>query len=120
MNELGKRSSSNVKLFSILAVVVVLLIALIAIPNSIRVHPTTPQSKCINNLRLFDGAKQQWALEKNKTEADAPTWADIWPYFGLKMATNFHAMPKCPSGGTYILGAMSNAPTCSIPGHVLP
>src|SRR6185503_5375663 len=30
----------------------------------------TAAATCINNLRLIDGAKQQWALEKNKTAND--------------------------------------------------
>lgn len=75
------------------------------------------RNDCINNLRIIDGAKQTWALEFGKQATDTPTWADIQPYFNR--GTNA-AMPKCPSGGTYTIGAVNQRPTCSIPGHVCP
>ena len=66
---------------------------------------------CINNLRMIDGAKQQWALEKQKTGGSLMTAADLTPY--LK------AMPTCPAGGIYTLNPVSVAPICSIPGHTI-
>ena len=72
---------------------------------------------CINNLRLIDSASQQWALENKKGAADVPTWDDLRPYIGR--GTNGE-LPTCPSGGVYTLGPVSDKPTCSIPGHVLP
>jgi len=70
---------------------------------------------CINNLRLIDGAKQQWALEKNKTANDIPQPVDILPYIPNANGQ----FPQCPGGGRYTLNAVNKAPTCSIPGHVL-
>jgi len=69
---------------------------------------------CINNLRQIDAAKQQWALENEKTANAVPTAQDLLPYFrdGL--------FPVCPAGGTYTLNAVGVLPTCSISGHVLP
>ena len=72
------------------------------------------QRACINNLRLIDAAKQQWALENNKTAADVPTARDLLPY----IAAGF--FPFCPAGGTYNINAVGELPTCSIPGHALP
>lgn len=77
---------------------------------------TAAKNDCIYNLRMIDGAKQTWALEMGKQGTDTPTWSDIQPYFA---GTNA-AMPKCPSGGTYTIGAVNQRPTCSIPGHVCP
>ena len=72
------------------------------------------QNACINNLRQLDAAKQQWALEKNKTDADVPGLQDLLPYLkdGL--------FPACPDGGGYSLNAVGERPTCSLPRHVLP
>jgi hypothetical protein len=92
------------------------VLAAIAIPHSVRDPETRRKNACINNLRLLDGAKEQWAFEHNKTNSDVPTWAEIWSYVGRGGGV----VLKCPSGGTYTLGAMTNLPTCSIPGHVLP
>ena len=72
------------------------------------------RNACINNLRQIYIAKQQWALENNKTDAAIPTAQDLLPYFKDGI------FPVCPSGGTYTIGAVGNAPTCSISGHVLP
>src|SRR4051812_43473151 len=87
------------------------LLAAVAIPNFVHDPETSPKNACINNLRLLDGAKEQWALEHNKTSSDMPTWEDLKPYL---CGTNNLSLPKCPSGGTYTLGSVSNPPTCSI------
>jgi septal ring factor EnvC (AmiA/AmiB activator) len=72
---------------------------------------------CINNLRLFDAAKQQWALEQRKTANDTPTMNDLQPYLGHGPNAE---MPSCPDGGVYTIGTVGEKPVCSIPGHVLP
>jgi uncharacterized protein (DUF3084 family) len=74
----------------------------------------TAAGTCINYLRLIDGAKQQWALEKNKTPNDVPLPQDILPYIPGGQ------FPQCPAGGRYTMNAVNKAPTCSIPGHALP
>ena len=68
---------------------------------------------CINNLRMIDAAKQQWALEHQKTPDAIPLPQDISPYLPNNQ------IPQCPAGGRYTLNAVNKAPTCSIPGHVL-
>ena len=75
------------------------------------------RNACINNLRQIDAAKNQWALENNKTVGAVPTAQDIAPYVKLDANGNISG---CPSGGTYTIGAVGVPPTCSIPGHVLP
>lgn len=72
------------------------------------------RNQCIANLRLIYAAKQAWALEKNKTDADVPTEQDLLPYI------KGGVFPICPSGGVYTIGSVGQVPTCSVPGHVLP
>jgi len=69
---------------------------------------------CLNNLRVIDAAKREWALENNKTAGAVPTAQDLLPFFidGL--------FPACPDGGVYSINAVGVPPTCSVPGHVLP
>ncbi len=69
---------------------------------------------CINHLRQLDAAKQEWALENDKTADAIPTALELLPY--LKDSI----FPICPSGGTYTINAVGVPPACSIPGHVLP
>jgi hypothetical protein len=90
------------------------IVALLVHAHSIR--RARERTVCIANLRLIESAKEQWALEYNKTNSDTPRWEDLIFY---RRATNL-PLPYYPSGGKYTLGAMSNKPTCSYPGHVLP
>ena len=89
--------------------------ALAARPGAAAQTPEQQQANaCINNLRLIDGAKQQWALEKQKPPGALLTAADLAPY--LKTS----ALPTCPAGGVYTLNPVGIAPICNIPGHALP
>ena len=72
------------------------------------------RNACINNLRQIDGAKQQWALEKNKSGDDVPTEKDLLPYL------TDGVFPTCPDGGTYSINNVDAVPTCTVPDHVLP
>lgn len=97
------------------AVIMIPLMMAIAIPNFVKARDTSMQNACINNLRIIDSAKQQWALENNKKESDAPTAQDISPY----IKGGFESL-HCPAGGTYTIGAVTNPPTCTVSGHALP
>ena len=96
------------------AIFVIPMMLVIAIPNFVKARDTAMQNACINNLRQIDAAKNEWALEKGKTGGDVPAIADLTPYF------KNGKFPICPAGGTYTIGAVSNAPTCSIPSHKMP
>ena len=109
MGESVKKSSQ----FGSLAWLVVigfigLLIWAIEIPNFLKQPPNV--RPCIANLRDFDSAKQQWALENGKTNGIV-TWADIKPYLGRGPEGS---LPKCPQGGTYTIGKIGELPTCSL------
>lgn len=68
---------------------------------------------CRATLHNLEGAKRTWALEHRQRDSEVPSDTDL---FG-RDAYMFEK-PKCPSGGTYTLGAVENHPLCSIPGHV--
>jgi len=87
------------------------LMAAIAIPNFVKARTTAQMNACINNLRQIDGAKQQWAIEIKKENAETPTAQDLAPYLKAQM--------KCPAGGVYTFHTVGEKPTCSIPTHQL-
>ena len=89
-----------------------------AVPKYVRAHSMSSMDACINNLRLIDGAKQEWALEYGKTSNDVPTMDDLRVYMGRGSAGE---IPHCPAGGTYIPGKIGEPPRCSIggPSHSL-
>jgi hypothetical protein len=110
----------NSKKLIVAAAVAVFVIAAIAVvlPAFIRARTTSASNACVNNLRQIDGGKQQWALEYSKTTDDIPSWDDIRPYIGRGPQNE---LPRCPQGGTYILGRVGEPPRCSIggPSHSL-
>ena len=109
------KNSKGFTLVEIMIVVAIIgLLAAIAVPNFTQARTNARTSACVNNLRLIDGAKQQWALETNAAEDAEPDEADVTPY--LKNST----MPACPADGDYVLNAVNAVPTCSFGGtHAL-
>jgi prepilin-type N-terminal cleavage/methylation domain-containing protein len=114
-----KRGFTLVEIMIVVAIIG--LLAGIAIPNFIKARETARKNACLNNLRLIDGAIQQWALEDN-INADSPvTLTALTVYLGRGGTGDVNGSIKCPSGGTYIVTTVNTRPSCSKSdlGHVL-
>jgi competence protein ComGC len=92
-----------------------LLLIPIAIPNFIKARSTAQKNSCINNLRMIEIAKQQWATENSKREDAVPTKADLLPLMHGDTGRR-----ECPAGGVYSIGRVNEQATCTVEGHVLP
>jgi prepilin-type N-terminal cleavage/methylation domain-containing protein len=110
-----------------IVVAIIGLLAAIAIPNFIKARETARKNTCINNLRLIDGAIQQWALESGASSTSAVTLSSLTTYLGrggtgvINGPATTQGSVRCPSGGTYAATTVNVAPTCGYAnGHKLP
>jgi len=105
-----------------IVVAIIGLLAGIAIPNFIKARETARKNACINNLRLIDGAIQQWALEDNINANSTVKLSALTVYLGRGGTGDVNGSIKCPSGGTYVTTTVDARPTCSKSdlGHLLP
>ena len=120
------RASAFMLVEIMIVVTIIGLLAAIAIPNFVRVRERAQSNACINNLRLIDAAKQQWALEMKQLGSVTPTIADIGDY--LVRGSNTR-LPLCPANqastnfaASYSINQVTNPPTCLIvpADHTLP
>jgi hypothetical protein len=78
----------------------------------IRERNKVDQPSCTVNLKIIDGAKEHWAIERKKMTGDTPTWTDLREPNGV-----LRVIPKCPENGTYTIGKIGELPKCSISSH---
>jgi prepilin-type N-terminal cleavage/methylation domain-containing protein len=110
-----------------IVVAIIGLLAAIAIPNFVKARITSQQKACINNLRVIDGAKQQWGLDTKKAATAVPTETDLAAYLGRDPAATSvpYSCPADSSGlftSSYEINSLGDSPRCKISAltHVLP
>jgi hypothetical protein len=105
----------------IVAVLVIVVLAAVTIPNFVRPRIDSAQNACVNSLRVIQVAKSRWAEIYHKGPADTPTESDLFcesNSIAFSKGTvytpgAFTRMPYCPAGGTLIIGAINEEPRCS-------
>lgn len=105
-------SRNGFTLVEIMIVVAIIgLLAAIAVPNFVRARESARSSACINNLRLIDASKEQYALENNVAHGAATTSDNLTPY--LKAGT----FPQCPAtSAAYTTNTIGAYPSCGLSG----
>lgn len=108
-----KKQKKGFTLVEIMIVVAIIgLLAAIAIPSFLNARTKSQQNSCLNNLRLLDGAVQQYALDNTNALAGS---------LGVLVGTNGYikATPICNAGGSYTLpSALSGKTSCSVHGSL--
>src|SRR5882672_10288487 len=83
-----------------IVVAIIGLLAAIAIPNFVRARETAQLNSIGNNLRIIEGAKEQWALENKKVTTDAVALSNLTGYF------KNNTIPASVAGETYVLSTV--------------
>jgi prepilin-type N-terminal cleavage/methylation domain-containing protein len=82
-----------------IVVAIIALLAAIAVPGFLRARKRSQASKIINDLRLIDGAMDQYAIETSKKSGDTVAIADWTNY--LKKDTVLYATGQDLFGDNY-------------------
>jgi hypothetical protein len=95
-----------------LAIAPVGMLSAIAVPSFVKARATARKNACLNNLRMLDAAKEQWAMDGEKQTGTAVATNNVTPF--LKAGQ----IPLCPQGGAYTLGPVGTPPRCAIHGSL--
>jgi prepilin-type N-terminal cleavage/methylation domain-containing protein len=113
-----KTMKQGFTLVEIMIVVAIIgLLAAIAIPSFMKARTQSQTNACINNLRMIEAGKEQWALATKKAQDYAIATADEAEV--LAYVKNPSSATNCPAGGTIAFGAIGSNATCTITNHVL-
>ena len=91
-----------------IVVAIIGLLAAIAIPNFVKARESAQLNSIVNNLRIIEGAKDQWALENKKGTGDTTSLTLISDY--LKGAT-----VKSVVGETYLTNPIGSPAKATTP-----
>ena len=76
--QIKTNKNAGFTLVEIMIVVAIIgLLAAIAIPNFVKARENAQLNSILNNLRIIEGAKDQWALEAKKGTGDSADWSKL-------------------------------------------
>jgi prepilin-type N-terminal cleavage/methylation domain-containing protein len=94
----------------IIAVAIFALVIVVSLPLYSHAVAERRQNTCQENLSHIDGAKLQWALDRDLNFDEAtPAWDDV-----VGSTAFLREKPFCPSGGEYVMNVVSEPPACTV------
>jgi prepilin-type N-terminal cleavage/methylation domain-containing protein len=99
MKKLQRKHAGFTLVEIMIVVAIIALLAAIAVPGFLRARKRSQASKIINDLRLIDGAVDQYAIENGKKTGDSVNTADWTNY--LKKDTNLYVTGQDLLGNSF-------------------
>ena len=99
LQKLNKNRGGFTLVEIMIVVAIIALLAAIAVPNFLRARKRSQATRIIEDLRLIDGAVDQYAIEANRVAGDTVPWDAIKLY--LKPGSNLVVTGKSVIGGDY-------------------
>ena len=113
-----KRFVTNRRGFTLVEIMIVVaiiaLLASISVPGFLRARKRSQATHILNDLRILDGAIDQYAIETNKSTGMNPTFTDLKVY--LKKGGKLYNTAKDILGndyGPYTVDSLPKVPTSS-------
>jgi len=91
-----------------ITVAIIGMLSAIGVPNAMKARETAQFNSIINNLRIIEGSKDQWALENKQPPGAQPTETNLVAFI------KNNSMPQAVTGETYNInpvGTPANATT---------
>src|SRR6266481_5577083 len=107
--KLQKRRAGFTLVEIMIVVAIIALLAAIAVPSFLRARKRSQASKILNDLRLIDGAVDQYAIETARKSNDPVAVADWTNY--LKKDTNLYRTGQDLFGDDYGQQTVDTLPT---------
>jgi prepilin-type N-terminal cleavage/methylation domain-containing protein len=95
-----------------IVVVIIGVLALMAMPYYAKSRIQSNAKSCINNLRILEDAKCQFAIETRKANTSAYTIDNLKPYMRNPEAAYCPTTGESYSAGTSGVGPISAPPVC--------
>jgi prepilin-type N-terminal cleavage/methylation domain-containing protein len=109
LQKLNKNRGGFTLVEIMIVVAIIALLAAIAVPNFLRARKRSQATRILEDLRMIDGAVDQYAIETNKGNGFTVEWTDIQKY--LKTGSSiYNSGGKDMLGGDYVGFSVDAAP----------
>jgi prepilin-type N-terminal cleavage/methylation domain-containing protein len=112
LRKMNKRTGGFTLVEIMIVVAIIALLAVIAVPNFLRARKRSQASRILEELRLLDAAKDQYAIEYNRKGGDSVSWEQVQLY--LKPTSSlYQSGGNDLFGNSYILGNVDDSTTAA-------